>query len=74
VVRVLATDREVPRLDSRNYHIFCEVVGLERGSLSLVNAIEEIPEGKSGASVWKAENAIVGIRCADNAAPSTRNI
>jgi hypothetical protein len=28
--------------DSRCYHIFCEVVGLERGTLSLVSIIEEL--------------------------------
>jgi hypothetical protein len=29
-------------LDSRNYHIFWEVVGLQRGPLSLVSTIEEL--------------------------------
>jgi hypothetical protein len=28
--------------DSRRYHIFSEVVGLERGPLSLVGTIEEL--------------------------------
>jgi hypothetical protein len=29
-------------LDSRRYHIFWEVVGLERGPLSLVSTIDEL--------------------------------
>jgi hypothetical protein len=32
------------RFDSRRYHIFFEVVGLERGPLSLVSTIEELLE------------------------------
>jgi hypothetical protein len=36
--------------DSRCYQIFWEVVGLERGSLSLVNTIEELLENKSSGS------------------------
>jgi hypothetical protein len=31
-----------PGLYSRHYHISCEVVGLERGPLSLVSTIEEL--------------------------------
>jgi hypothetical protein len=37
-------------LDSRRYHIFWEVVGLERGPLSLLNTIEELFEIKSSGS------------------------
>jgi hypothetical protein len=33
--------------DSRRYQMFWEVVGLERGSLSLVSAIEELPGRKN---------------------------
>jgi hypothetical protein len=33
--------------DSWRYRIFWEVVGLERGPLSLVSTIEELPETKS---------------------------
>jgi hypothetical protein len=33
--------------DSRRYQIFCEVVGLERGPLSLVSTIEELLGRKS---------------------------
>jgi hypothetical protein len=36
--------------DSRRYQIFWEVVGLERGPLSLVTAIEELVERKSNSS------------------------
>jgi hypothetical protein len=31
-----------PGFDSRRYHIFWEVVGLERGPLSLVSTTEEL--------------------------------
>jgi hypothetical protein len=37
-------------LDSRRYQIFWEVVGLERGSLSLVSTTEELLERKSSGS------------------------
>jgi hypothetical protein len=36
--------------DSRRYHIIWEVVGLERGPLSLVSTIEELLERKSSGS------------------------
>jgi hypothetical protein len=36
--------------DSRRYHIFLEVVGLERGPLSLVSKIEKLLERKSSGS------------------------
>jgi hypothetical protein len=36
--------------DSQRYHIFWEVVGLERGPPSLVSAIEELLGRKSGVS------------------------
>jgi hypothetical protein len=37
-------------IDSRSYQIFSEVVGLERGPLSLVSRIEELLGGKSRGS------------------------
>jgi hypothetical protein len=37
-------------VDSRSYHMFLEVVGLERGPLSLVNTIEELLEKNSSRS------------------------
>jgi hypothetical protein len=36
--------------DFRHYRIFLEVVSLERGPLSLVSTIEELPERKSSGS------------------------
>jgi hypothetical protein len=38
------------RLDSWRYQIFSYVVGLERGPLSLVSTIKELPERKSSGS------------------------
>jgi hypothetical protein len=38
----LATDPEVPGSNPLRYHIFWEVVDLERGPLSLVRIIEEL--------------------------------
>jgi hypothetical protein len=37
--------------ESRRYLIFCEVVGLERGPLSLVSTIEELLDEKVAAPV-----------------------
>jgi hypothetical protein len=39
-----------PGFDFRRYHIFLEVVGLERGALGLVSTIEELLGGKSSGS------------------------
>jgi hypothetical protein len=36
--------------DSRSYQNFCEIVGLERGPLSLVSTIEELLGRKSSGS------------------------
>jgi hypothetical protein len=49
-----------------------EVVGLERGPLSLVSTTEELLDRKVAASDWKTENTAVGIRHADHVAPSIR--
>jgi hypothetical protein len=43
-------------LDSRYYRIFCEVVGLERGSLSLVMITEGLLEWKSSGSGLENRN------------------
>jgi hypothetical protein len=46
-----------PWFDSRRYHIFWEVVGLERGQLSLVSTIEELLERKrSGSGLEHRDN------------------
>jgi hypothetical protein len=54
--------------DSRRYQIFWEVVGLERGPLSLVSTIEELLETKSIGS--GLENR--GYGCTEFAALTTR--
>jgi hypothetical protein len=48
------------------------VVGLERGPLSLVSTIEELLDRKVAAPVYNIENTAVGIRHADHVAPSIR--
>jgi hypothetical protein len=55
-----------------HYQIFWEVVGLERGPISLVSATEELLERKVAAPVYKTDNTAVGIRHADHVAPSIR--
>jgi hypothetical protein len=50
VVRVSGYRSRGPGFDYRRYHIFWEVVGLERGSLSLVRIIEELLELRSSGS------------------------
>jgi hypothetical protein len=50
VVRVSGYRSTGPGFDSRRYQIFWEVVGLERGPLSLVRTIEELLEWKSSGS------------------------
>jgi hypothetical protein len=49
---LLPTDPEVP--GSIPYQIFSEVVGLERGPLSLVRIIEELLELKSSGSGFES--------------------
>ena len=46
VVRVSGYRYRGPGFDPRRYQIFWVVVGLERGSLSLVRSIEELLEWK----------------------------
>jgi hypothetical protein len=50
VVRVPGYKSRGPGFDSRRYQIFREVVGLERGPLSLMRIIEELLEWKSSGS------------------------
>jgi hypothetical protein len=47
-------------------------VGLERGPLRLVSTTEELLDIKVAAPVYKTENTAVGIRHADQVAPSIR--
>jgi hypothetical protein len=47
-------------LDSRRYQVFWEVVGLQRGPLSLVNTIEELLGRKSSGFGKETEISIVG--------------
>jgi hypothetical protein len=73
VVRVPGYRSRDPGFGVRRYQIFCEVVGLERGPLSLVSRIEELPEWKNrGSGFRKPRLTVVGIRCADQATPSIR--
>jgi hypothetical protein len=50
VVRVPGYRSRGPGFDFRRYQIFCEVVGLERGPLSLVRITEELLEWKNNDS------------------------
>jgi hypothetical protein len=51
VIRVPGYRSRNPGFNSRRYHIFSEVVGLERDPLSLVRIIEELLERTVAAAV-----------------------
>jgi hypothetical protein len=71
VVRVPSYRSRGPGFDSRHYQIFWQVVGLERGPLSLVSITVELLEWKSSSfGIRKPRLTAVGIRCADHATPS----
>jgi hypothetical protein len=73
VVRVSGYRSRGPKFDSRLYQVFCEVVGLERGPLSLVNITEELLEwNSSGSGFRKSRLTAKGIRCADHDTPTIR--
>jgi hypothetical protein len=73
VVRVPGFRSRNPGFDSRAYQIFWEIVGLERGSLSLMNVTEELLEWiSSGFGSRKTRLTALGIRCAEHATHSTR--
>jgi hypothetical protein len=75
VVRVPGYRFRGPGFDSRRYQIFWEVLGLERGPLSLVCITEELHDWKSSGS-WSRKSRLtaVGIRCADHAKSSIRKV
>jgi hypothetical protein len=52
--------------------MFWEVVGLERGTLSLVSTTEELLGRKSSSSCLENRKYGLGIFCADHMAPSIR--
>jgi hypothetical protein len=58
------TQRSV--FNSWRYKIFSEVVGVERGPLSLISTIEELLGRKSSGSGLVAVNTAVGIRHTDH--------
>jgi hypothetical protein len=73
VVRVPDYSTRDSGFDSPRYWIFGEVVGLERGPLSLVIITEEQFEWKSsGSGSRNPRLTAVGIRCADHATTSIR--
>jgi hypothetical protein len=72
VIRVSGYRSRGPGFESRRHHIFWEVVGLERGPLSLVSTMESYLEEIVAAPVYKTENTALGIRCADHVTPSIR--
>jgi hypothetical protein len=55
VVGVPCYRSRCPGFDSRHYQIFWDVVGLERGPLSLVSIIEELLGRNVAAPVYKTE-------------------
>jgi hypothetical protein len=58
--------------ESQCYQIFCKVVFLELGPLSLENIIEELLGRKSSGSGLKSREQAVRIRHADHMTPSIR--
>jgi hypothetical protein len=74
MVRVPGYRSSGPGFVSRCYHIFWEVVGLERGPFSLVSITEKLLEWKSrGSGFRKPKLTAVAIHCADHATSSARN-
>jgi hypothetical protein len=73
VVRVPGYRYNGPGFDSRRYQIFWEVVGLERGPLSLVSTTEELlGRNSSGSGSRKPTLTAVEIRCFEHTTPSIR--
>jgi hypothetical protein len=59
--------------DSRRYQIFWEVMGLDRGPLSLVSATEKLLGRKSSCSGLENREYGRWVVHADHVAPSIRN-
>jgi hypothetical protein len=73
VVRVPGYSSRDPRFNFRRYQIFWEVLGLERGPLSLMSITEELLEWKrSTFGSRKSRLTAVGSCCADHVTPSIR--
>jgi hypothetical protein len=72
VVRVPGNSSRGPGFDSRRHQVSWEIVGQERGPLSLVDTTEELLWRNSSGSCLKSEDTAVGIRCADHVVPSIR--
>jgi hypothetical protein len=72
VVKVPGYRSRGPGFNFRRYQIFWEVVGLERGPLSLVSTTEELLGSNSSGSGLENRDTAVGIRCADHSTPSIR--
>jgi hypothetical protein len=72
VVRVPGYRSRGPGIDSRRYQIFWEVLGLERGPLSLVSRTEELLGGKSRRSGLENRDYGRGDPSTDHATHSIR--
>jgi hypothetical protein len=72
VVRLSCYRFRGPGFDFQRYQISWEVVGLERGPLSLVSATGELLGINSSGSCLEIENTVVGIRCVDLSSLSIR--
>jgi hypothetical protein len=70
---IMQLQSQRPGFDSRHYQKKKKnVVGLERGALSLVSTTEELLDRKIAAPVLKTEKYAGGIRHADHVAPYIR--
>jgi hypothetical protein len=73
VVRVPGYRSTYPGVDFRRYQIFWDIVGLERGPLSLVIIPKELVEWKSSSSrSRKSRSTAMGIHCTEHVTPSIR--
>jgi hypothetical protein len=68
VIRVPGYRSRGPRIDSRHHQNFW-VVGLKRGTVSIVSTTEELIGRKSSGSGLESVNTAVGIHCVDHVIP-----